>query len=88
MFYHRNRKVNKTYSRMQNSERDTSTFEELCHCLSPMPDIGIGNAAVQLDELNFIEPSSGRSWLAALTLHGRVSTVAMTRTDKAMSTVI
>lgn len=70
MFYDGNREVNKTYSKMQNGERDTSAFEELCHCLSPMPDIGMGNAAVQLDELNvmdFIELTSGRSWLAALT---------------------
>lgn len=91
MFYHGNREVNKTYSKMQNGERDTSALEELCHCLSPMPDIGMGNAAVQLDELNvmdFIEPLSSRSWLAALTPQGKVSTVAMTRTDKAMSTVV
>lgn len=57
---------------MQNGERGTSTFEEVffIYCLSPMPDIRMGNASVQLDGLNvmdFIEPSSGRSWLAALT---------------------
>lgn len=47
---------------MQNGERDTSTFEELffIYCLSSMPDIRMGNASVQLDELNVMDSLSPR----------------------------
>lgn len=65
MFYHSNRKVNKTYCKTQNGERAISMFEELCP--SSVSDVRVGDAAVQLDDINvigFIDPHSGRGWLA------------------------
>lgn len=53
---------------MENGERNTSTFEELCCRPFPVPDLRAGDTAVQLDELNMVDligPQSSRGWAPA-----------------------